>query len=298
LAQFSGGTHPNGCNFCEIDTVGNLTIPANATDATISGTFGNSIVSTSAGVNLCLGAGPPCAPSPNDFTVAFQDPGRAGESLLSLTLTAPAGVLFDPALFSQLELLGDTAGITLTPSFLDCGQFTGPTTGMACQELRLAFSGNPFVLSDQVDYTVGFCLIAGADCTADSNIDDLAGATYTYDFSDGYQTISVLTLVNGVLSASSRDPDLTTPTNLDLALFTPFSSGLPCVPEPSSTTCPALTLHADDLNELIFETAVPEPSSIAIILAGLAIWFALVHCCPRGAAQLPRAGGCQSGGRA
>src|SRR5262245_42996350 len=61
LPAFNGGFHMDPCNFCEIDTVGTFLIPGNATDATISGTFGNSVNSSSAGVDLCLGSGPPCA---------------------------------------------------------------------------------------------------------------------------------------------------------------------------------------------------------------------------------------------
>jgi hypothetical protein len=61
LPAFNGGLHIDPCNFCEVDTVGTFLIPANATDATISGTFGNSINGGSAGVDLCLGSGPPCA---------------------------------------------------------------------------------------------------------------------------------------------------------------------------------------------------------------------------------------------
>jgi hypothetical protein len=275
LAEFSGGVHSDPCNFCEIDTVGDFTIPSNATDATISGTFGNSIVNTSAGVNLCLGEGPPCAPSPvstNDFSATFQDPGRVGESLLSLTLTAPAGVLFDPFTFSRLNLPGDTDGITVTPSFLNCGEFNGPTEDEACQVLHLAFSGVPFVLGDQFDYTIGFCLLAGEDCTADSNVNDLTGATYTYNFDDGYQTSSVLALVNGALTASSQNPDFSVPTGLDLGLFTPFSAGQLCVLPTGGKVCsPELT--ADTIDPLIFESPVPEPPSIAIILAALGLWL-------------------------
>lgn len=63
LPEFSGGEHMDPCDFCEIDTVGMFSIPANATSAMISGTFGNSTVSTSAGVNVCLDSGVPCAPS-------------------------------------------------------------------------------------------------------------------------------------------------------------------------------------------------------------------------------------------
>jgi hypothetical protein len=62
LGEFSGtGSHPDPCNFCEIDTVGTFMIPTNALDGTISGTFGNSVVPNSAGMNVCLGTGDPCA---------------------------------------------------------------------------------------------------------------------------------------------------------------------------------------------------------------------------------------------
>jgi hypothetical protein len=61
LPEFSGGTQSDPCNFCEIDTVGTFSIPANAVSATISGFFGNSVVSNSAGVDVCLGSGAPCA---------------------------------------------------------------------------------------------------------------------------------------------------------------------------------------------------------------------------------------------
>src|SRR3954447_9695438 len=54
LPEFSGsGLHNDPCNLCEIDTVGTFFIPADATSAVISGFFGNSIVSNSAGVNVC-----------------------------------------------------------------------------------------------------------------------------------------------------------------------------------------------------------------------------------------------------
>ena len=61
LAVFNGNLHMDPCDLCEVDTVGTVPIPANATDATILGTFGNSINGGSAGVDLCLGSGPPCA---------------------------------------------------------------------------------------------------------------------------------------------------------------------------------------------------------------------------------------------
>jgi hypothetical protein len=61
LAEFTGGSESDPCDFCEIDTVGTFFIPANATGATISGTFGHSTTDSSAGMNVCLGTGAPCA---------------------------------------------------------------------------------------------------------------------------------------------------------------------------------------------------------------------------------------------
>jgi len=58
LPEFSGGFHINPCNFCEIDTVGTFSIPADATSAVISGHFGNSVISNSSPENVCLGSGP------------------------------------------------------------------------------------------------------------------------------------------------------------------------------------------------------------------------------------------------
>jgi len=57
LPEFNGGLHSDPCIFCEVDTVGTFSIPASATSGTISGTFGNSQVPNSAGVNLYLPSG-------------------------------------------------------------------------------------------------------------------------------------------------------------------------------------------------------------------------------------------------
>jgi hypothetical protein len=84
LPEFNGTTsHPDPCNFCEIDTVGTFSIPANAISATISGTFGNSTVSNSAGVNVCLGSGAPCALAavPEPATLALLGAALAGFGL-------------------------------------------------------------------------------------------------------------------------------------------------------------------------------------------------------------------------
>ena len=62
LPEFSGLDH-NPCNFCEIDTVGTFSIPANAVSANISGFFGNSAAPSSGAVDVCLGSGVPCDPA-------------------------------------------------------------------------------------------------------------------------------------------------------------------------------------------------------------------------------------------
>jgi PEP-CTERM motif len=70
LGEFNGGFHNDPCNFCEVDVVGLFLIPVDATSAFIEGTFGNSTVANSAGVNLCLGEGP-CASVPEPGTLAL-----------------------------------------------------------------------------------------------------------------------------------------------------------------------------------------------------------------------------------
>jgi hypothetical protein len=63
LGEFNGSFHLNPCHFCEVDTVGSFSIPSNALSAVISGTFGNSVVPNSAGVDLFLGH-PSAVPGP------------------------------------------------------------------------------------------------------------------------------------------------------------------------------------------------------------------------------------------
>jgi hypothetical protein len=85
LPQFSGtASHSDPCNFCEIDTVGTFSIPANAVSATISGFFGNSVVPTSAGVDVCLGSGTPCAlaAAPEPASLAILGGALAGLGLI------------------------------------------------------------------------------------------------------------------------------------------------------------------------------------------------------------------------
>jgi len=87
IPQFTGGFNSDPCNLCEIDTVGSFLIPANATAATISGTFGNTDSPNSGGVNLCVGSGPgPCSLAPSV-------PEPATSLLLGIPLTGLAGIV-------------------------------------------------------------------------------------------------------------------------------------------------------------------------------------------------------------
>jgi hypothetical protein len=58
LPEFSGFAQHSDPGPFETDIVGSFLIPLDATAALISGTFGNSVVNSSAGTNVCLGDGP------------------------------------------------------------------------------------------------------------------------------------------------------------------------------------------------------------------------------------------------
>lgn len=215
------------------------------------------------------------------FSVTFKDAGRTGESLRTVELAAPTGFQLDPSTF---RLLDAPAGVVVTPSFLGC---TGDRTRQ-CGTLELSLTGNPFMLGDRLDYTIEVCAQrprrggdednGGGDdenrrCRRVSS-NDLAGGNYTYQFSDGYQTTSVLQPSGtNLLDANSWNPDPTIPAEIfDEALFVSVNAGrLPCVPLLGMTACPPLLLaDADPAEE---GTAVtPEPSSVAVLLAGLGLW--------------------------
>jgi hypothetical protein len=79
LPEFNGiGTYSDPCaGFCEVVTVGTFTVPVGALSATISGTFGNSIINSTAGVCVFLGSTSSCP--------GGDPPG---------TVPEPAGVLY------------------------------------------------------------------------------------------------------------------------------------------------------------------------------------------------------------
>src|SRR5207248_8110483 len=118
-----------------------------------------------------------------DYSVNFKGGGRLGETLQTLTLTAPASFLFEEGTFDLLD--GNTSGITATPSFLNNCRTFGEEQ-KACQSLMLTFGGTPFVMQNRFDYTVDVCQISTSSCDlvplADL-VNDLNGGTYTYKFS-------------------------------------------------------------------------------------------------------------------
>jgi hypothetical protein len=80
LGEFNGlASHTDPCPtalpYCETDTVGTFSVPTGALSAVISGTFGNSTVSNSAGECLYLGATGPCSltqtPEPGSVSLLF-----------------------------------------------------------------------------------------------------------------------------------------------------------------------------------------------------------------------------------
>lgn len=215
-------------------------------------------------------------PNTGDFSVSFHNnTGRANESLSTLTLAVPAGSFLEAGTFQQLNDPGDTPGIVATPSFADC---TVGENVNACRSLTLTFSGTPFGGGDNLDYTVGVCQGSPALCAAVPVTDLVAaleGGTYTYQFSDGYQTTSVLQQSDGGLTADSWDPDPTIAANIyDPALLLAANMGqLPCTP--TDGTCPTLTLA--DGSPLEEGGQVPEPSSTPLLIVGLAFMI-LLHC--------------------
>jgi hypothetical protein len=202
----------------------------------------------------------------DDFSVSFVNAGRSGESLKTLTLTPPPGVQLDPSFFAQLNLPGDSSGVIVT--------LADPNCRTSC---TLVFGGNPFVLGDTIDYTIGVCAPGIDSACAPVSSNALAGGTYAYLFSDSYKTTSLLELISdSILEATTWNVDpAIAPQIVDPSSFVGAGAGRPpCVPIPPATTCPALVLA--DANPAEEGTgAVPEPPTLGIILASLVVWLIL-----------------------
>jgi len=92
LGEYSGNSHSDPGPYDPPTVVGDFTIPADATGLTISGTFGNSIIDSTAGVNVCLGSGSCAGTStiPEASTWAMMLLGFAGLGFVSYRKTRKA----------------------------------------------------------------------------------------------------------------------------------------------------------------------------------------------------------------
>lgn len=221
-------------------------------------------------------------PGGGDFSVSFQSgSGRANESLSDLTLTTPAGTFLEGGTFQQLSNPGDTPGIIATPVFADC---TAGENVNACRSLTLTFGDTPFGGGDNLDYTVGVCQQIGSGspllCQTVPLVDLVAAlenGTYTYQFSDGYQTTSVLQQSDGGLAADSWDPDPT----IQPDIYDPTLLMIASEQQPPCTlidgVCPGLTLEdGSPLTE--GGQPVPEPPALPILLVALGLAWILHRC--------------------
>jgi hypothetical protein len=215
------------------------------------------------------------APLEDPFHVSFDQPGRPGEFLSTLTLTAPIGVVFQPGTFL---VTGSTPGLV--------GQVTcaSPCSGGS---IVLDFSKGAFVDGQSFNYFIGVCRPEGAGCVEGAAGQLLQGGTYTYQFEtddaagnaiEQFQTTSELAGGEspGLLS-NSQLPDPMFPSEiLDPTTFVGFSD-MPCTSVNGS--CPPLML--EDANPAEDNPPVPEPPSILILLFALLALPAVCWLSPR-----------------
>jgi Metallo-peptidase family M12B Reprolysin-like len=202
---------------------------------------------------------------PGPFQVSFDQPGRPGEFLSKLTLTAPNGVLFQPSTF---QVTGSSSGLQ--------GKVTceAPCSGGS---IVLDFAKGAFVDGQSFDYRIGVCQQQANGCNESFPDQLLLGGTYTYQFEtddstgnpiEQFQTTGDLVDVgSGIadLSSNSQLPDLSFPSEiLDPASFVGYSD-TPCTLVDGS--CPALVLEDADPAE--DNPPAPEPSSLLILASSL-----------------------------
>jgi hypothetical protein len=207
------------------------------------------------------------------FHVSFDTPGRPGEFLSKLTLTAPDGVSF---LANTFLLIGATSGLQ---GKVNC---ESPCSGGS---IVLDFAGDAFVLGQSFDYTIGVCKQEDkgdwGGCRRGAPDKLLENATYTYQFeTDGlvdgavvpfeiFQTTSsLLDIGDGIraLIADSQMPDPLFPSQiLNPTTFVGFFSQ-PCT---LGASCPPLVLADADPAE--DNPPVPEPSTLLILVSALGL---------------------------
>ena len=197
--------------------------------------------------------------------------GRPGETWNSAVLTLPVGLSAELGDFFSFS--SSDPGVSVIANLISkCGAggkqecvqlnfFTDEAPGLGGTDSVLV---NFPICTGFID---GECLLA---VTA-----DLTGASLAYLFSDGYETSTLLEPDDPlVLGSDSWVPDLTRATALDLALFTPFSTGLPCVTQPGAETCPPLDLaDANPAEEGGQQPTqrVPEPPILPTLIVGMAL---------------------------
>ncbi len=150
------------------------------------------------------------------FHVSFDAPGRPGQFLSKLTLTAPEGTFFLDESFAVIDA-----------NLNDGGKVMGFILGEGSQ-LEIDFSQGALTLGKSLDYTVEVCRLGEIEGGCEPGPPNLllAGGTYTYDFeTDGlrdgllipieqFETTSDLLDIGdllGGLFSDSQQPDLKSP---------------------------------------------------------------------------------------
>jgi hypothetical protein len=93
LGEYTGGSFNDPGPYQPPTIVGTFLIPDDATGLTISGTFGNSSVDSSAGVNLCLGSGSCSSAVPEASTWVMLLAGFAGLGVAGYRTSRKTGAL-------------------------------------------------------------------------------------------------------------------------------------------------------------------------------------------------------------
>jgi len=225
------------------------------------------------------------------FHVSFDGMGRPGEYLSTLTLTAPSGVFFNndfEMANAQLDSESPPTGTVSCSSGTTCPEGMGNT-------LKIDFAANTFTFHatnpDFLDYFISVCQNQdtdfGVQCILTNRPDlALAGGTYTYQFETSQQVgdtivpdeiyVSTGDLTGGGdLFSNSQNQDPSLFSGLVNADGTPFSGtydfmgppgNLPCTPT-TTGVCPTPVL--EDANPAEEDPAVPEPSSLLLLVGGL-----------------------------
>ncbi len=191
------------------------------------------------------------------YHVAFDGLGSLGKSLDRLTLTLPAGLFFD-------------GGLQYLDGVLPTQALVNPSScqsGLNC--LQLDFVTGAFELGNSLDYSIVVCRgSAGPNSRCGTvQLSDLIGGTYTYQFSDLFETTGDLTAgLSGELTSNSQDPNPDIPSQIVSPLSFVGASTKPCTALPDGS-CPPLSL--EDADPATAGGQIPEPPMLAILFGAL-----------------------------